>query len=140
MVDDSISLGRKEDQNPLKISSLAFLIHLIVWIAATVGCESQSKKLEEATVLDTWLTRTIADEGIKRAIIAQHAIYPYHFVPDSEKLNELGKLDLAILVRHYREQPGQLSLRRGEVNEELYEARVKWVRGILEKAAVINIH
>ena len=136
MVDDSVSLRRKEDQNPLRVSSIAFLIHLIVWTAATVGCESQSKQLEEASVLDTWLVRTITDEGVKQAIIAQHVIYPYHFVPGSEKLNELGKLDLAILVRHYREQPGQLSVRRGEVNEELYEARVKWVRGILKKAGV----
>ncbi len=138
MVDDSVSLRRKENQNPLRVSSIAFLIHLIVWTAATVGCESQSKQLEEDSFLDTWLVRTITDEGVKQAIIAQHVIYPYHFVPGSEKLNELGKLDLAILVRHYREQPGQLSVRRGEgeVNEELYEARVKWVRGVLKKAGV----
>ena len=102
------------------------------------GCGSKADKKERAKdqKLDSWLARTIRDEGIRNAVIAQRTLFPYHFIVESAELNELGKLDLAVLVRHYRDHPGTLNVRRGDAADDLYDSRVKGIRDLLARSGL----
>jgi len=73
---------------------------------------------------------------VENAIIAQHTLYPYHFVPDGERLNELGRRDFSVLARHFAEHTGSLNIRRGKTPAELYEARVSFVIESLKEAGI----
>ena len=57
-----------------------------------------------------WMVRYYSDAAIENAIIAQQAMFPYHFVEGGAQLNELGQRDLAILAEHYSKQPGTLHI------------------------------
>ena len=98
------------------------------------GCAASEKHGQKA--LDTLIVRTIQDGAIKNAIIAQHALFPYHFDHDSDVLNELGRSDLVVLADHFRENRGTLGVRRGEAKSELYANRVKAIREMLARAGV----
>jgi uncharacterized membrane protein YgcG len=76
------------------------------------------------------------DIAITNAILVQHTLYPYHFVSDGAVLNELGAHDLKILAEHYRDYPGPLTVRQGDVPQALYEARLTYVRQALVDAGV----
>jgi hypothetical protein len=68
------------------------------------------------------------DSAIDNAIITQHTLYPYHFIPNSAALNELGDHDFTILVDHFRKNPGTLNVRRGRGDAQpLYDARVRLI-------------
>jgi hypothetical protein len=66
----------------------------------------------------------------------QSALYPYHFVPDSAELNELGVNDLSVLAMHLRDHAGSLLISRGAASKELHDARVRAVLAALEEAGV----
>lgn len=85
-----------------------------------------------------WQVSSLTDEGIANAIVRQQALFPYHFVEGSAMLNELGRHDLEVLARHYREagQGGQISLRQGEANRRLYEARRRAITAHLAQQGV----
>jgi hypothetical protein len=100
------------------------------------ACSSSPKSLDEVPEFNTWLATAMQDSAMRNAIIAQHTLFPYHFEPDSEYLNDLGKLDLAVLAGHYLDRSGDLSVRRGGAPKGLHDARVEVVRGLLEKAGV----
>jgi len=89
-----------------------------------MGCEERVSKQEAGRKLDTELVNVLNNIGVENAIIAQHTLYPYHFVQDGETLNTLGDRDLGVLARHFQEHPGTLNIRRGDVPDELYDARV----------------
>lgn len=74
--------------------------------------------------------------SVNDAIIAQHTLYPYHFVPLSPRLNELGRYDLAVLVEQFRQHPSELAIRRGETDAALYQARIDTVMKELVRAGV----
>lgn len=76
------------------------------------------------------------DTAIQNAIIAQHTLYPYHFVTYSASLNELGEHDFCVLVDHYKKHPGPLNLRRGDAPPELHEARLQFISDRLAKAGI----
>ncbi|HKQ49937.1 MAG TPA: hypothetical protein VJZ71_17820 [Phycisphaerae bacterium] len=76
------------------------------------------------------------DTAIQNAIIAQHTLYPYHFVTHSACLNELGEHDFNVLVDHYKTHPGPLNLRRGDAAPELHEARLQFISDRLAKAGI----
>ncbi len=104
------------------------------WLA---GCEAEQQPVNDPDVnLDTELVRTLNDIGIENAILAQHTLYPYHFVSNADSLNELGQRDLAVLARHFREYPGALQIQGAEGDGDLYEARVAHVLGRLKDAGV----
>jgi hypothetical protein len=73
---------------------------------------------------------------VENAIIAEHTLYPYHFVPDGDELNELGRRDFSVLARHFTEQTGSLNIRRGTTVPGLYEARVTVVIESLKEAGI----
>lgn len=101
-----------------------------------VGCNENQAGNPTEKNLDAELVNTLNNIGVENAIIAQHTLYPYHFVADGAGLNDLGQRDLMVLARHFKEHPGILNVRRGEEGSELYEARVASVLVRLKEAGV----
>jgi len=100
------------------------------------GCEEDARTAADRR-LDQELVKTLNNIGVENAIITQHTLYPYHFVVDGEKLNDLGQRDFAVLARHFTEHPGLLNLRLGEgISPELYKARVAFVTSRLKDASI----
>jgi hypothetical protein len=73
---------------------------------------------------DSAMIQMLNNTTVENAVIAQHTMFPYHFVVNSSVLNELGRRDLGILARHFLTAPGQVNVRRGDAPDELYELRV----------------
>ena len=86
--------------------------------------------------VNTVFVHSYTDAAISGAILAAHTIYPYHFVPNSRRLNELGISDLGVLAEHYSEHPGELNLHRGGTPRALYQARASSVMEALAKMGV----
>lgn len=100
------------------------------------GCKEDARTAGNKR-LDTELVRTLNNIGVENAILAQHTLYPYHFVSDGDALNELGQRDFAVLARHFTEYPGLLNVRSGDgVSTELYQARIAYVTNRLKEAGV----
>jgi len=104
---------------------------LIGGCAGTVGEEGLDKR-----IFDRELVNTVNDTAIQYAIISQHTLFPYHFVNNSNRLNELGEFDLNVLANHFLKNPGQLNIRRDDTPEELYQTRVSFVLERLEDAGI----
>ncbi|UCD49273.1 MAG: hypothetical protein JSW27_17290 [Phycisphaerales bacterium] len=102
----------------------------------SVGCQENLHESQSDRNLDVELVNTLNNLGVENAIVAQHTLYPYHFVLDAEELNELGRRDLSVLARHFREHEGTLNVRRGKTSPELYEARLTYVIEELTEAGV----
>jgi hypothetical protein len=102
------------------------------------GCEERLSRENTNMQIDQGLVNVLNNIGLENAIIAQHTLYPYHFVYDGEKLNGLGERDFAVLVRHFREHAGVLNIRHGGVSAELYKARVVWIAEMLRKAGIAS--
>ncbi len=100
------------------------------------GCEKQVGKEDAGRKLDVELVNALNNIGMENAIVSQHTLYPYHFVPDGETLNKLGQRDLAVLARHFQNYPGSLNIRRGDTPAELYDARVAYAVQQLKQAGV----
>lgn len=117
----------------MKLAGMAMAC--VVW-GLLAGCEERVTKEQSDRKLDAELVRTLNNVGLENAIIAQHALYPYHFVPNSGTLNQLGERDLAVLARHFRRYPGELTVRQGEASDAMYEARLAQVVSKLAQAQV----
>lgn len=100
------------------------------------GCEMFQAEPEDRAQVNAWMVSSISDTAINRAIISQHTLYAYHFEANAAALNELGQHDLDILAEHYRDFPGRINIRRGDVDTALYESRVAKVVTALEMAGV----
>jgi hypothetical protein len=111
-------------------------------ILAAPACNSHSPSESTTTCarpereFHTAETKWLNDTAIQNAIVAQHTLYPYHFVTYSACLNELGEHDLGVLVDHYKNHPGPLNLRRGDAPAELHEARLNFITDRLAKAGI----
>lgn len=112
-------------------------IIVVATLMLAVGCESGNLNPDYGSrESEAWLVKTYNDVAIENAIIRQHSILPYHFIRNSDELNELGSRDLAILAGHYSKHPGRLNIRRGSTSPELYESRIKTVLNLMSKAGV----
>ena len=85
---------------------------------------------------DTLFVNSISDTAVNNGIIAQHTLYPYHFMTGSAQLNDLGVRELAVLSDHFKTATGQLNVRKGDTGNELYQARLKTVTSALAAAGV----
>jgi hypothetical protein len=95
--------------------------------ALTGGCDRAYRTTQiddEIPAANTWLVRTLEDEAVENAIVAQRTIYAYHFVRDSAELTPVGRRDLRVLASYFSKHPGSLSVRRGEESDELYQRRL----------------
>ncbi len=100
------------------------------------GCEEDARTAADRR-FDTEMVRTLNNIEVENAILTQRTLYPYHFVVDGEKLNDLGQRDFAVLARHFTEHPGLLNVRQGEgISPELYKARVAFVTSRLKDTGI----
>jgi hypothetical protein len=115
----------------------AFVIELVVFCVLLSGCETTAKKPPvNERLMNAGLINAFNDAAMENAIIAQHTLYPYHFVNNSEKLNDLGRRDLSILARHFKEYPGQLNISGEGTDENIYQARLAYVSDMLKKDGI----
>lgn len=85
------------------------------------------------------IVQALNQSAIDEAIIIQHTLFPYHFVPHSAQLNSLGQRDLNVLLGHYASFPGPeqpLNVRQGDTPSALYEARVQTVARAIADAGI----
>ena len=109
---------------------------LLAGCNATPHEDSYTPSDDQQFAANTWMVHNIQDSAIHSAIVAQHSLYPYHFVTGRDTLNDLGLRDLAALAGYYKDKAGELNVRRGDANEELYAARVQFVKKRLAEAGV----
>jgi hypothetical protein len=105
----------------------------------TAGCANQYGKepiQDDRGAYNAWTVETAFDSSARSAIIMQRTLYPYHFVPDSPDLNELGRHNLEILAVRLARHGGELNIRQGEEPDGLYEARMATVLIELSAAGV----
>lgn len=104
------------------------------------GCGAADKGAKpvelDQGLINAGLVNSYNNLAMQEAILAQHTLYPYHFVKNGAQLNELGRRDLAVLAGHFKENPGRLNVRRDNVSPDLYNARVQFVVNELRKAGV----
>ena len=110
------------------------LITLFCILAA--GCNQNQEKTPDKPTINAQLIKTYNDMALENAIISQHTLYPYHFVQNGADLNELGKRDLGVLIKHFITEPGYLNIRKGDTPDELYAKRVELIYQILQKAGL----
>ena len=107
----------------------AVLTMALVCGVVLCGCQEQqadTRRVDESQV-NRKIVDTYSDLMIQNAVIAQHTLYPYHFVNNSAMLNNLGQRDLAVLVQHFQENPGQLMIHQGKTEAILYQSRAQTV-------------
>jgi hypothetical protein len=101
-----------------------------------IGCEETAERTPDQSLINTKLVDSLNNLAIENAIVAQHTLFPYHFVRNGPELNELGQRDLAVLANHFLENAGPLNVRKGDTVAELYEARVSHVLDGLKEAGI----
>jgi hypothetical protein len=110
---------------------------MIVLVCVLImGCQENVKENPDKPVINRQVMGTYNDIALENAIISQHTLYPYHFVNNGAELNELGKRDLAVLIRHFTKEAGHLNIRKHNISTELYKARVESVQKRLEEADI----
>ena len=88
------------------------IIMLLTIQAATMaGCSTMGtmghrtavvQNSEERRLANTIMVHWLYDESGKNGIGRQKTLFPYHFVPDTPLLTEIGEHDLSILATHYK--------------------------------------
>jgi len=106
--------------------------------AAMTNVDEYFRNPPKDAIADMQIVDGVRDSGVRAAIVAQHTLYPYHFVSDSDALNELGHRDVTVLATHLRGvASGKINIRRGEeMPASLYDARVASVRKMLQEQEV----
>jgi hypothetical protein len=119
-----------------KVMKLLGMVVICFVCTLLTGCEGNMSEGGSCRNLNSALVGTLNNIGVENAIIAQHTLYPYHFVPDGERLNDLGRRDFSVLTGHFAEHTGSLNIRRDKTPAELYEARVSFVIESLKEAGI----
>lgn len=107
---------------------------LLGFAACASPTETRNPELEGRGA--RWSGDAVRNASLNNAIIAQHTLYPFHFVSGSAELNSLGQRDLNVLANHLVKSPGDVNVRRGDAPQALYEARVK---AVLERLAAAGV-
>ncbi len=115
-------------------ASIILMITLLCFVL--VGCNESVQQGPDKREINIKLINSFNDIAMENAIISQHTLFPYHFVNNSATLNVLGQRDLAVLVKHFTGNPGDLGIRRGNTNESLYNARVDAVLTAISEAGI----
>lgn len=114
--------------------NMSILIMLFCFLM--IGCQETLDTSPDRSSINSQLINTYSDMALENAVISQHSLYPYHFVANGAELNELGKRDLTVLIRHFTKQAGHLNIRKHNISVELYEARVETVHKRLQDAGI----
>lgn len=109
----------------------ASVVWMVVLMGALFVCGCQEEVADPNAIdyqaVNREIVDTYSDLAIQNAIIAQHTLYPYHFVKNGAQLNKLGERDLMVLIDHYRNNPGKVSLEQGTTDALLYQSRAQTV-------------
>ena len=116
------------------VTKTAFVIELAL-LCVFLGSCTHREPVNEGQ-MNAGLITAYNDTAMENAIIVQHSLYPYHFVNNSDQLNELGRRDLSVLAKHFKEYPGRLDISRDGTSGTLYQARLAYVTGQLKKDGV----
>jgi hypothetical protein len=124
----------RKKELPVRITLLALLA-----LGGLTGCAREGGLMrvdDQRQPVNRWTIETTDDESVANAVIAQHTLYPYHFLANGADLNELGERDVKILAKHYSRYPGEINLRRGSEETGMYEARIQSVTAMLTSLGV----
>lgn len=105
-------------------------------VAMMAACEAPQTQAPERSAANAWVMRQYSTIARDNAIIAQHTLYPYHFVQHSADLNELGLHDVGVLAGHFKTAQGVLNVRRGQEADDLYRQRIEAVADAMEDAGL----
>ena len=120
-----------------KVMRASLLIAMALVCFVLCGCdETVQKEPVDKGLINARQVNMLNDIAMENAIIAQRTLYPYHFIKDSEQLNELGQRDLSIMTKRFKNYPGQLNVQQGDTPSYIYQERVALVSQKLENAGV----
>ncbi len=124
-----------ETKNRIMKTSLSIVLVFACYVLC--GCEetAQVQPIDKG-LINAKQVNMLNDIAIENAIVTQRTLYPFHFINNSEKLNELGRKDLSILIEHFKEYPGQLNVQQQDTDYSLYQARLAFVFQELQDAGV----
>lgn len=111
---------------------------LVMVMLLSAGCKEQAKPYgpEMQRDLNVGLVNGYNDMQLRNAVVAQHTIFPYQFVDNSAELNELGQRDLAVLIEHFKANPGQLNIHQGATPAGLYHDRMQTILNRMSAAGI----
>jgi len=110
---------------------------LVLLCILVLGCQEENmNKAPDERLMNSKLIEIYSNSSIQNAIISEHTLFPYQFVKNGADLNELGHRDLAVLVRHFAKNGGDLNIRRLGASDELYKARINVVYDELKDAGI----
>ena len=121
------------------------VLHLLVTVMLSVtGCSKPPPKYTDSVILkdevqlavDKEYAREPFNDQTRLGVIKQRTLYEMHFKPDSAKLSNLGKRDVAILAEAMRDDGGRISVPRGTTSDTLHAARIDQVRATLVEAGI----
>ena len=132
---------------PWLVKRLHALLLLNLLVAVTLllpGCSKPPPKQTDSVVLkddvqlaaDKEYVREPFNDQTRLGVIKQRTLYEMHFKPDSAKLSNLGKRDVAILAEAMRDDGGRISLPRATASDTLHAARIEQVRATLVEAGI----
>jgi hypothetical protein len=116
----------------------SLIVLMTAAVAMTAGACSPDAQTtnQRREVMNTWAVNDYFQDSVESAIVSQHTLYPYHFISNGAELNELGARDLSVLAKHYRDNPGTLTVRRANTTADLYTARLEMVTALLVEHGV----
>ena len=136
-------MNRCPGQSRLLWSMLALPVVLVV-----TGCDGDRKnrsgegasptalQRDELNRIDRWAVEAPIAHSVDNAVITQRILYDYHFEAGGSRLTPVGRRDALTMARHYRGTDWELSVRPGSAGPELYAARVKVVRELMQRQGV----
>ena len=122
----------------LAVPSVALAASLLAACSATpMNLDPQADAVTHQQIaFDSWAVASVRDAAVSASVLEQHALYPYHFAPNSPALTELGQRDLSILADAYKENPGPLTLVKADTPDDLYNRRKDAIASALQQAGV----
>jgi hypothetical protein len=104
--------------------------------AIAAGCADEIRDYDDKTADNETQVRQILDSASINAVLAEHALYPYHFNANDAALNDLGEERLEILASAYKTAPGPLVIIQGDCPDALHRDRVQCAVQWLQSAGV----
>ena len=119
------------------MNSSKFVPFAAVMLALGASCRSHSAANNAPEgAHNLWVNEWYADASKDAAVIRQATLFSGQFRPGTAELTGVGARDLDVLIAHYGEHGGAISVRRGTASAELYAARVSMVEDAILEAGV----
>ncbi len=122
-------------KNCIVKTALVVELALVCILLVSCGTSVRNERIDEGE-MNAGLITAYNDTAMENAIIAQHTLYPYHFITNGTQLNELGRRDLSILAKYFKDNPGELNVSRDDVSDALYQERLTYVANQLKEDGI----